>query len=119
MLHNQLVHVRAGKRALAGKQLLVNDCQAVLIAKTADKAVESLRSGVDRRDSSGYRRGHPLQVLDQAEVRHFYVVVNQENVLRFDVEVLKAILVVHQVEGFGALLHDAKQLRAGNALQSL
>ena len=61
----------------------------------------------------------PFQVLDQAEVGDLDVVVDQEQVLRLDVEVLQLVLRVHQVQGLGRLLHVAEQLLARDAGQAL
>ena len=119
MLHHQLADVAAGERPRAGEQLLVDDGQAVLVAEAAEHAVEGLRGGVDRRDAAGHRRRIAFQVLDQPEVRDLDVVVDQEQVLRLDVEVLQLILRVHQVEGLGRLLQVAEQLVAGDAGQPL
>ena len=46
------------------------------------------------------------------------MVVDQEEVLRLDIEMLELVLRVHQVEGFASLLHVAQQLFAGNARQA-
>src|SRR5262249_40363606 len=101
VLHNELLNAAAREWPLARQQFLVDDGQAVLIAKAADDAVERLRRGVHRRDAARDRGGLPLQRLDQAEVRNLDVIVNQEQVLRFDVEVLKFVFPVHQIENFG------------------
>ena len=119
MLHNQLVHVGAGKRTLARKQFLIDDCKAILIAMTADQPVKGFRGGVHRRDPSRHRGGRALQVLYQSEVGHFNVVVNQKNVLRLNVQVLQTVLIIHQIEGFSTFLHDAEKLGPGDARQTL
>ncbi len=119
VLHDELMHIRAAEGTLAGQQFLVDDRQAVLIAKTAHQSVKRLRRGVNRRHPARHRRRHSLQVLDQSEVGHLDVIVNQENVLRFDVEMLKLILIVHQVKGFRALLHDVQKLAARNPQKPL
>ena len=117
VLQDQLADVGAGERPLAGEQFLVDDGQAVLVAETADPAVERLRGGVDRRDAAGDGRLHPFEVLDQAEVGDLDVLVDEEEVLRLDVEVLQLVLIVHQVQRFGGLLHVAEQLVARDAGQ--
>ena len=53
-----------------------------------------------------------------AEVGHLHVVVEQEQVLRFDVEVLQLVLVVHEVEDFGRLAHVLEQFFARDAGQA-
>ena len=58
---------------------------------------------------------HAFQVLDQAEVGHLDVVVDEEQVLRLDVEVLQLVLGVHQVEHLGGLVHVAEQFVARDA----
>ena len=119
VLHQQLAGVAAVERPLPGEQFLVDDGQAVLIAEAADHAVERFRGRVDRRDAAGDWAPSPFQVLDQAEVGDLDVVVDQEQVLRLDVEVLQLVLDVHQVERLGRLLHVAEQLVARDARQSL
>jgi hypothetical protein len=115
VLHDELADAGAGERPLAGEQPLVDDGQAVLVAEAGDVPVEGLRAGVDGRDAAGDGGLHALQVLDQAEVGHLDVGVDEEEVLRLDVQVLQLVLLVHQVEGLGGLLHVAEELVAGDA----
>ena len=119
MLKNQLPHIVAGERPLAGEQFLINDSETILIAKAADPAVERLRGGVDRRDAASDRSLHALQIFDQAEVRDFDVLEHQEEVLRLDVQMLELISAVHQVERFGGFLHVDEQFIARDARQPL
>ena len=119
VLQDQLADVGAGEGPLAGEQFLVDDGQAVLVAEAADPAVEGFRGGVDRRDAAGDGRLHPFEVLDQAEVGDLDVLVDQEEVLRLDVEVLQLVLIVHQVQRLGRLVHVAEQFVARDAGQAL
>ena len=50
-----------------------------------------------------------MEILDEAKVRDFNMVVNKEQILWFDIEMLKLILDIHQVERFGSLLHVAEE----------
>src|SRR5260370_28061362 len=101
VLHDELMNVGPREGPLAREQFLVDNGQAVLVAKPAHQAVESLRRGIDWRYAPGYRGGPPLQILDHSPVGHFDLVVNEENVLRLNVEMLKLVLTIHQVQGFG------------------
>src|SRR5207248_3741131 len=74
---------------------------------------------VHRRDAAGHGGEHALQQLDQAEVGDLDVVVDQEQVLRLDVQVLQLVLRAHHVERFGGVEHVAEQLFAGDAGQAL
>jgi len=47
------------------------------------------------------------------------VVVQQTEVLRLDVHVLKIVRLIHQVEDFRRLLHVAEEFHAGDARQIL
>src|SRR5262249_15198264 len=85
------------------------------VAEAADPAVERLRGRVDGGDAAGHRGLHALEVLDQAEVGDLDVRVDQEEVLRLDVEVLELVLRVHQVERLGGLGHVAEQFLARDA----
>jgi len=117
VLHEQLAHAAAVERAHAAQQLLVHAREAVLVAVPRDDAVERFGGRVHRGDAAGHGRHQPLQVLHLAEVGHFHVVVQQEQVLRLDVQVLELELVVHQVEHFGAFEHVLHQLVARDAGQ--
>src|SRR6266849_4670582 len=91
MLKNQLANVIADEWPLAREQFLVDDGEAVLIAVSANPAVERFRSGVDRRDAPGDGGGHALQILDQPEVGDLDVIVNKEDVLGLDIEMLQLV----------------------------
>ncbi len=119
MLQDQLTHVVPRERPLPGEQFLIDDGEAVLIAKAAHPPVEGLRRRVDRRDAAGDRRLHAFQILDEAEVRDLDVLEHQKQVLRLDVQMLKLISVVHQVQRFGGFLHVDEQLIARDARQTL
>ena len=119
VLQDQLASVGAVERPNADQQFLVDDGQAVLVAEPSRPAVERFRGGVHRRDAAGHRRARSLEQLDQPEVGDLDVVVDQEQVLRLDVQVLQVVLHVHHVEGFGGLGHVAEQLLARDAGQVL
>ncbi len=108
-----------GEGGLAGEQFLVDDGQAVLIREPADHSAEGLGSGVLGSHASRHRADQAGQILDQPEVRDLDVLVQQAQVLRFDVHVLQVMVLVHQVEDLGCLLHVAEQLLARDALQGL
>jgi len=81
VLQNQLADVGSTEWSLAGEQFLIANGQAVLIAKTADPAVERLRGGVNRRDAARDRRLHPFEVFDQSKVGDLRLLVGaQQNV---------------------------------------
>src|SRR5436305_954077 len=83
--------------AMVGQELLIDDRQAVLIAVFGNLADKRLRRGVQRRHAPHEaRRTLPLEVFDQPEVGHLDVVADDEQVFRFDVQMLEAMrLVVH------------------------
>src|SRR5207249_3648136 len=56
-----------------------------------------------------------VEVAHQAEVGDLDVVVNQEQVLRLDVEMLKLVLIIHQVQHFGGFVDVAQQVVARDA----
>ena len=112
MLQDQLPNVRAGKGSTPGQQFLVNNGQAILIAKSADVAIERFWSRVHGGDATRHGSNHALQVFDKPEVRDLDVAVNEKKILRLDVEVLQLVVLIHQVERFGGLFHVAKQLFA-------
>src|SRR6266581_6263954 len=86
VLEDQLPDICPSERSVAGEQLLKDDGQAVLIAESADITLEGLRCSVNRRNAARQRRDHPFQVFDQTEVGNLDVIVDQEKVLRLDVE---------------------------------
>ncbi len=118
MLLNKLRHARTYEWPGARQQFLKNDRQAVLIAIPADPPVKSFRRRINGRDAARQRSHHSCQVLYEPKIGNFDVVVHQEKVLRFDVEVLQLVLDIHHVESFGALFHVAQQFIARNSRQA-
>ena len=115
VLHQQLLAARAIERPDAGEQFLIHDRQAVLIAIPGEFVLKCFRGAVHGRDAAGDHALDTLEVLDQAEIRHLDVTVHQEQVLGLDVQVLKLVLIVHQVQHFRGLLQESKQFDPGNA----
>src|SRR5258708_23756680 len=68
MLKHQLANIAASERTLTSEQLLVDNGQAVLIGKTADPAVKSLRRGINRSYAAGHRGHHAFQILHAPEI---------------------------------------------------
>jgi hypothetical protein len=60
----------------------------------------------------------PLQVLDEAEVRHLDAVADEEQVARLDVEVLEVVLLVHVVQRLGRVADVPQQGVARDADQA-
>src|SRR4051812_13671076 len=118
MLGSQLRHGPALKGEDAGKHVLVNDGEAVLIAMNARAAVKKLRRGVNGRHAADDRTVDVFQVFDQAEVGDLDSPAHEEQVLWFDVEVLKRILLADVVQGVGRVVQMGQQLIARNAAQS-
>ncbi len=109
MLLREHPRVLAVKRPLSGKQLLVDDGEAVLVAVAADLAGKRFRRRVERGHATQHAgQAGALQVFDEAEVGHFDAVADEEQVARLDVEVLQAVLLVHVIEGFGGVADVAE-----------
>ena len=81
------------------QQLLIHDRQAVLIALRRNLAVERLRRRVERRDAAENPGGVRLvERLDEPEIGHFHVIADHEQIARLDVEMLKIMLLEHEIE---------------------
>ena len=63
-------------------------------------------------DQPAAQMAYTDRYLHQAKIRHLDVTANQEQVARLDVEMLQAILEVHQIEHFGRLAQVAEYLVA-------
>ncbi len=118
VLLHQRADVFAVERPLPGEQLLVNDGQAVLIAALADLALEGFRERVQRRDAAEQAgavwRSRCLTRPKSATLTRSLI---KKQVARLDVEVLKLVLLVHVIEGFGGVAQVAQQVVAGDADQ--
>src|SRR6266540_2498240 len=119
VLHEELPRVCAREWSHTGQQFLENDGQAVLVRKAADVALERFRSGVNRRHTAGYGCSLPFQQFRETEVTDFDVVKNEQQVLRFHVQMLNLVIIVHQIQGFSSLFHVAEELVARDAGKAL
>src|SRR5439155_2883048 len=117
VLQEELANVRAAKGERAGEQLLKNDGQAVLTAVAADGAVKDLRRRIEGRDSTQRNTLPPFagQAAHQAKVGHLDLVARDKKIARLDVEMLEAVLEIHEVEGLGRVTDKAQHLRARDA----
>ncbi len=127
MLNIQLPVVSSLERQLAGKQFLVDNGQAVLIAESADAAPQDFRRRVPRRHTAcsvsvrWRNRAVPLflrETIDQPKIRHLDVAAHQKQVLRLDIEMLQFMLEIHEVESFGGLGQISQQVRVRQARQT-
>src|SRR5262249_19388177 len=75
--------------------------------------------GVNGGHAAREGRLEAFHVLGQTEIRDLDVVVDQEQVLRFDVQVLDLIVVVHQIERFGGFAEITQQFPARYAAQAI
>ena len=119
----RLPAILAVERQRGRQQFLVDDGQAVLIARRREDAAEQLRRGIARRDRAesglGMAAGKVRQAMHEAEVRDFDVIAHEKQVRRFDVEMLQAVLQIEQIEHIRRLAQIAQQLRPWNAGQPL
>src|SRR5207302_8691265 len=77
----------------------------------------SLGSGIKRSDAAGDGSRAAAQLFHQAKVGNLDAPRDQQQVLRLDVQVLKPIVLVHVIEGFGGIAHIRQQFIAGNSGQ--
>ena len=115
MLHQELFGIRAVEGPRSRQQLLKADGEAVLIRKSAGVTFERFRCGVDRRHAARNRSATAFERLRQSEIRDFDVLVEHEEILRFNIQVLDVIVVVHQVERFGRFGEILEQFVAGDS----
>ena len=57
----------------------------------------------------------PFEVFDQPEVRDLDPVADEEQIARFDVEMLEVMTLVHVIERFGGIAQIAQKVVAGDA----
>ena len=119
MLNQELLHTRAIEGTFPCEQFKVDTRQTVLIAISRDESVEGFWRSVDRRDAARHGCNEAIKVFHLPEVCDLDVIVEQEQVLRFDVEMLQLKPIVHQVENLRGLGHVVEQFFTRDARQPL
>ena len=91
------------KRPYASQHLLINDSQAILVTVNTRMPVEHLRRRVGRRKARHHRLCSILDVFDKSKVGHLDVSTDNQQVFRFDIEVLQGVFVADEVQSISRI----------------